>query len=160
MSRAIADAVCSWRRKYGEIRSTGDLAAIVRGVVKGKDRQVKSLARIFQAVRIVVNDETGVLERVLKDGTALLDRWGRMAVISYHSLEDRAVKRYFAAIAKDDWGPKGVGLREPLQRAAFRTVTAKPIVASADEIRCNPRSRSAKLRVVEKIENVAGRPAP
>ncbi len=160
LSRTIAEAVCAWRRKNGDISSTGDLAAIVRGVVRGKEWQVKSLARIFQAVRIVVNDEMGVLERVLKEGTELLDQGGRMAVISYHSLEDRAVKRHFSAIARDDWGPKGVGLREPLRRAAFRTVTTKPIVASEDEVRSNPRSRSAKLRVVEKIETQAEEPVP
>ena len=74
-----------------------------------------------------------------------------MAVISYHSLEDRIVKTVFAGKAKSDWGPKGVGLREPLKRGSISLVTRKPLIAARQEIDSNPRARSAKLRVIEKI---------
>ncbi|MCG8376433.1 MAG: 16S rRNA (cytosine(1402)-N(4))-methyltransferase RsmH [Chlorobiales bacterium] len=155
-SRKIAGAVCSWRREHGGIAGTQDLAAIVRSVVRSPDQQIKSLSRVFQALRIAVNDELGSLETVLKDGTGCLGPLGRMAVMSYHSLEDRMVKHYFRALAADDWGPKRVGLREPLHRAAFRLVTPRPVVAADDEVSENPRARSAKLRVVEKKDCSGG----
>ncbi|MCG8346069.1 MAG: 16S rRNA (cytosine(1402)-N(4))-methyltransferase RsmH [Chlorobiales bacterium] len=149
-SRKIAGAICAWRREKGTITDTQDLAAIVRNVVRGKDPQIKSLARVFQALRIAVNDETGALENALREGAGMLAPLGRMAVISYHSIEDRMVKRFFREIAADDWGPKGVALREPLQRANFRVVTGKPLTATKEEIDENSRARSAKLRVIEK----------
>ena len=151
-SRKIARAVCSWRRERGDITRTEELAAIVRGVVREPDQQIKALAKVFQALRIAVNDELGALDEVLRGGTEILDPLGRMAVISYHSLEDRMVKRFFSKVATDDWGPKGVGLREPLRNAMFRLVCRKPEVAADDEVRENPRARSAKLRVLEKKE--------
>lgn len=149
-SRQIAGAVCSWRKQQGYITGTQELAAIVRSVVKNPDQQIKSLSRVFQALRIAVNDELGALGAVLEEGTGCLGPLGRMAVISYHSLEDRMVKQFFGKLAADDWGPKGVGLREPLRRAAFRLVTRRPVVAGEDEVGKNPRARSAKLRVIEK----------
>lgn len=156
-SRRIAKAVCAWRRENGEIAETQDLAAIVKTVVKSRDQQIKSLARVFQALRIAVNDELGALEKVLMDGAEMLGPLGRMAVISYHSLEDRMVKRFFRKIAADDWGPKGVGLREPLRRSEFRVVTGRPEVAVDDEVRENPRARSAKMRVIEKKDVPGGK---
>ena len=155
-SRGIAKAVCIWRREKGDITNTQDLAAIVKTVVKSNDQQIKSLARVFQALRIAVNDELGALEEVLSDGAEMLGPLGRMAVISYHSLEDRMVKRFFRKAAEDDWGPKGVGLREPLKRSKFRVVTPRPEVAADDEVLRNPRARSAKLRVLEKKEEPGG----
>jgi 16S rRNA (cytosine1402-N4)-methyltransferase len=74
-----------------------------------------------------------------------------MAVISYHSLEDRIVKQFFAARAREDWGPKGVALREPIQKATVALITRKPLLAGEDEVQRNPRARSAKLRVIEKL---------
>ena len=76
-----------------------------------------------------------------------------MAVISYHSLEDRMVKRFFSSLTTADWGPKGVGLREPVRPAAAIAVTGKPVRAGAEEVARNPRARSAKMRVIEKMEN-------
>jgi len=151
-SRAIARAIKARVREKGDFRETAELAAVVRSVVAGHDRQIKSLSRVFQALRIAVNDELGVLESALEDGTACLAPSGRMGVMSYHSLEDRMVKRFFRDKSEDDWGPKGVGLREPLRSAGFKLVTRKSVVASDDEVRINPRARSARLRVIEKKE--------
>ena len=156
-SRRIAAALCSWRKERGRISSTGELASIVRQVVRDPGQQIKSLSRVFQALRIVVNDEFGALEEVLKSGSECLDPQGRLAVISYHSLEDREVKQCFRRLAADDWGPKGVGLREPLKAAGFRLVTPKPVVAGGNELARNPRSRSARLRVIEKKECPGGK---
>ncbi len=149
-SRRIAAAICARRREQGPITRTEELSDIVRGVVGSPEQQLKSLARVFQALRIAVNDELGVLENALKDGAASLSLFGRMAVISYHSLEDRMVKRYFRELSEDDWGPRGVGLREPLRRAGFGIVTSRALTAGNDEVRKNSRARSAKLRVIEK----------
>ena len=92
-----------------------------------------------------------MLEQALRDGFELLSPGGRLAVISYHSLEDRIVKRFFTAKTAADWGPKGVGLREPLKPAEAVLVTKKPVEATAEEIGLNPRSRSARLRVIQKL---------
>jgi 16S rRNA (cytosine1402-N4)-methyltransferase len=134
-----------------EVSRTEELADIIRGNFTGTDKIIKTLSRVFQALRIEVNSELEVLRKVLYDGIECLDDHGRMAVISYHSLEDRIVKTVFAEKAKSDWGPKGVGLREPLRRGSISLVTRKPLIAAEQEIDSNPRARSAKLRVIEKI---------
>jgi 16S rRNA (cytosine1402-N4)-methyltransferase len=138
-------------RAENPILTTGALAEVVRRACPRKDLAIKTLSRIYQALRIEVNDELGVLEQALEDGFSVLSPGGRLAVISYHSLEDRIVKRFFAARATADWGPKGLALREPLAPAEARLVTKKPVLATAEEIGRNPRSRSAHLRVVEKL---------
>ncbi|ASQ91507.1 16S rRNA (cytosine(1402)-N(4))-methyltransferase [Prosthecochloris sp. GSB1] len=149
-SRRIAAAVCGKRSERGPIETTEELAEIVKGATGGGEQQLKSLARVFQALRIAVNDELGVLEHVLDDGAGCLSSLGRMAVISYHSLEDRMVKHFFRDLCEDDWGPRGVGLREPLKKAAFRMVTRRAVTADETEVKKNSRARSAKLRVIEK----------
>jgi 16S rRNA (cytosine1402-N4)-methyltransferase len=125
-SRRIARAL-----KMRLPRTTGDLAAIVAGVVHvpGKRERVHPATRTFQALRIAVNDELGALRASLDAAADVVRPGGRIAVISFHSLEDRIVKVFF----RDD---------DRLAR-----VTRKPIVPSEEEIRLNPRSRSAKLRV-------------
>ncbi len=131
-SRRIAKRVVRARGKK-PIETTGELADIVRRAVPGRSR-IDKATRTFQALRIAVNDELGELERAL---TVLPDRLaagGRFAVISFHSLEDRLVKRAFRALPDE-----------------FREVTRKPVGPSAEEKRANPRSRSAKLRVIERI---------
>ncbi|NTV02280.1 MAG: 16S rRNA (cytosine(1402)-N(4))-methyltransferase RsmH [Chlorobiaceae bacterium] len=138
-------------RGAGRISTTGELAALVKGACPRKDLAVKTLSRVYQALRIEVNDELGVLEEALEEGFEALSPGGRMAVISYHSLEDRIVKRFFASKAAEDWGPKGVALREPLAPAKAIQVTRKAVTATQEEIDRNPRSRSARLRVVQKL---------
>jgi 16S rRNA (cytosine1402-N4)-methyltransferase len=130
------------------LSTTGDLKRCVEKVVKGKF-QVKSLARVFQAIRIEVNQELDVLERVLEQSVNILKEGGRIVVISYHSLEDRLVKNYLKAgnfkgdIQKDFYGNN---IRP------FQPLTNKVITATEDEIRANSRSRSARMRVAERIE--------
>jgi 16S rRNA (cytosine1402-N4)-methyltransferase len=146
----IAHAIAR-SRDARRITTTEELSAVVRGVQHRRDLVIKTLSRIYQALRIEVNDELGVLHTVLQDAMAVLAPGGRIAVISYHSLEDRIVKQCFASCARSDWGPKGVALREPLHKAVADLVTRKPVLAGDDEIERNPRARSAKLRVMEKL---------
>ncbi len=150
-SRSIASAIVAWRQKNGSISSTKELADIIRGNSYGGEKVIKTLSRVFQALRIEVNGELDVLRRALHDGIDCLDDYGRMAVISYHSLEDRIVKTVFAEKARSDWGPKGVAMREPLAYGSVDLVTRKPLLATSQEIESNPRARSAKLRIIEKI---------
>ena len=150
-SRSIAKAIVDWRQKNGSVSGTKELADIIRGNAHGGEKVIKTLSRVFQALRIEVNGELDVLRRALYDGIDCLDDYGRMAVISYHSLEDRIVKTVFAEKARSDWGPKGVAMREPLAYGTVALVTRKPLMASSQEIASNLRARSAKLRVIEKI---------
>ncbi len=155
-SRSIARAIVASRQKNGPLRTTEELANIIRGNALGRDKVIKTLSKVFQALRIEVNSELEVLRQALDEGIDSLDDHGRMAVISYHSLEDRIVKTVFAEKAKSDWGPKGVGLREPLHRGTISLVTRKPLIATQQETDANSRSRSAKLRVIEKIPTGEG----
>lgn len=150
-SRSIARGIIDYREKHGSILRTEELAEIIRLREARPDRAIKTLSRVFQALRVEVNRELEVLEQVLADGASLLSAQGRLAVISYHSLEDRMVKSFFTAQSSSDWGPKGVGLTEPLKKAEFAVVTRKPVASGQQELSLNPRSRSAKLRVLEKL---------
>lgn len=137
-SRRIARAIVE-RRTREPIRSTLDLAGIVSGAIPGparaRRRGVHPATRTFQALRIAVNDEMGSLETLLGHLPGVLSDGGRAAIISFHSLEDRRVKHAFA-----DRERQGVA----------RRVHRKPILAEADEAARNPRSRSAKMRVLER----------
>lgn len=128
-SRKIARAICT-AREVAPIETSGALADIVAGVVRSRGK-VHPATRTFQAVRMAVNDELGALEAGLAGARALLSPGGRVAVVSFHSLEDGAVKRTFKA-----WQLANAGT----------ILTKKPITPSREECRENPRSRSAKLR--------------
>lgn len=133
-SRAISCSIIRARR-IKPIKTTLELAEITSKVVsKQKDRHPAT--RVFQALRIAVNSELDNLKKGLAAGFDILGKDGRMAVISFHSLEDRIVKLFFLSQA---------------QTGRARLITKKPIVAGQDEVRNNRRSRSAKLRVIEKI---------
>ena len=140
-SRGIARAV-----KAAAPTTTGELAEAVRQSVPGKD-EVKSLARVFQALRIAVNAEMDVLEQVLPAALDVLAPGGRLAVIAYHSLEDRRAKqflktgRFSGQVEKDLYG-------NPI--TPWTAVTRRAVVASDAEVALNPRARSARLRVAEK----------
>ncbi len=139
----IANAIAN----HGTISTTGQLAELVRGSVPGKD-EGKSLARVFQALRIAVNDEMAALERAFEATLRVLRPGGRLAVISYHSLEDRRAKHFLrfgnveGVAVKDFYG----NLVTP-----WKLITRRPIVAGPEEIAANPRSRSARLRIAEKL---------
>ena len=120
--------------KENRITTTGELKEIIeKAIPTWKKRE--SVTRVFQALRIAVNSELEKLEKALKDAVELLKPKGRIAVISYHSLEDRIVKHAFRAFAKD---------------GKLKLLTKKPVTASIEEISSNPRARSAKLRAAEK----------
>lgn len=129
------------------LETTRELTELIRRVAPAKE-VVKTLARVFQALRIAVNEELDVLEQILLDAPSLLKVGGRMAVISYHSLEDRRVKRIFQT-----GNLKGEHVRDLYGNllSPWRLITRKPIMASEAEIAANPRARSARLRIAERI---------
>lgn len=146
-SRRIARAIVE-RRQQQPLQSTTELAALVLKAVPGAARRSRGIhpaTRTFQALRIATNRELHQLEAVLPQAVALLQPGGRLAVISFHSLEDRIVKTFFRS-------ESGYGRSEATEQTAqLRLITRKPITASDAEIEANRRSRSAKLRVAERI---------
>jgi 16S rRNA (cytosine1402-N4)-methyltransferase len=152
-SRLIAKRIAE-RRASKRMETTEDLAGVVKTCVPPNEH-VKTLARVFQAIRIEVNDELGELEKALRQSIRMLQSGGRIAIISYHSLEDRIVKDFFREQSEDDWGLdkglKGVPLKMPLRSRTMTLLTRKPIQPSEKEIEQNSRARSAKLRVAEKL---------
>jgi len=136
--------------KARPITTTTQLAAIVKRVYPGHSR-VHPATRAFQALRIAVNDELSALENVLPKATAALRHGGRLAVISFHSLEDRIVKEFIRQESKDKVNPPYEHIYEIERKAALREITRKPITADEEAVKDNPRARSAKLRVAEKI---------
>ncbi len=141
MSRRIAKAIKE-RERRRPIETAGELAETVRGALpKSYERgRIDPATRTFQALRIYVNDELENLKRLLGELPEIVKPGGRVAIISFHSLEDRIVKQTFQKMAKE---------------AAVNVITKKPIAATREEIKENPRARSAKLRVVE-IHQSAG----
>ena len=141
----LASAIAKARQKQ-EILTTGELAELLTPLL-GRDREKKDLARAFQALRIEVNHEMDALRDMLLAATTLLRPGGRLVVLSYHSLEDRIVKNIMrsgnveGSLEQDVYGNS---------RSPLRTI-GKPIVPSNEEQEQNPRSRSAKLRVAEKV---------
>jgi 16S rRNA (cytosine1402-N4)-methyltransferase len=137
-SRRVARAIVEARRRE-PIRTTGQLAAIVRRAIpRLPHRRIDPATRTFQALRIRVNQELEGLDRFLGEACRRLRAGGRLVVISFHSLEDRIVKRTFRALESDDTYP-------------LRALTRKPRQPAEDEVRRNPRARSAKLRAVERL---------
>ncbi|MFA6257866.1 MAG: 16S rRNA (cytosine(1402)-N(4))-methyltransferase RsmH [Candidatus Paceibacterota bacterium] len=136
-SRKIAKVIVEAREK-GKIETTFDLVKIISGSVPAGYRRgrLHFATRTFQALRIAVNDELGVLKDGLEKGFNQLKIGGRMSVISFHSLEDRIVKRFYKELEKEEKG---------------RLINKKPILESEKELKDNPRSRSAKLRILEKL---------
>ena len=126
-------------------------SAIERVMPRRHGDKIHPATRVFQALRIAVNDELGVIERALPEAISLLRPGGRLAVISFHSLEDRIVKNTFRLEATDCICPPQVPVCVCGHEARVRLLTRKPIVADSEEIARNPRSRSAKLRIVEKL---------
>jgi 16S rRNA (cytosine1402-N4)-methyltransferase len=148
IARAVKAAVAA-----DEPLDTASLAEVVAGAIPRKawPRKIHPATRTFQALRIAVNDELGALAAWLESLPAILAPGGRAAAISFHSLEDRMVKERFRALAQACTCPPDLPVCACGARAEFAPVTRKPVVASEAEVARNPRARSAKLRVVEKL---------
>jgi len=146
-SRKIARAIVEHR----PLHTTRQLVAVIEQASPRRGHRLHPATQTFQALRIAVNDELAAVEKTLPLALAALERGGRLAVISFHSLEDRIVKDYFRQRSKDLVNPPYERLYEEESKAVVRLVNKKPILPSDEEIKENPRARSAKLRVVEKL---------
>jgi 16S rRNA (cytosine1402-N4)-methyltransferase len=151
-SRRIADFIVREREKK-PIETTFELVDIIKAAIPKKARLDGGhpAKRIFQAVRIEVNGELRILETAIKDFIDVLAPGGRLAVITFHSLEDRIVKQTFAALAKGCTCPKEFPVCVCGKKPQIRLLTRKPIEPGKEEIENNSRSKSAKLRVAEKL---------
>lgn len=146
-SRRIARAIVKAR----PLLTTSELAEVVRNAI-GRTREKQDPAtRTFQALRIAVNDELRIVEQAIPNLIELLNPNGRLAVISFHSLEDRLVKQAFKRESSGCICPPEQLICTCGHKASVRLLTSKPITASPEEVESNPRARSAKLRVIEKL---------
>ena len=148
----IAGAICR-RRESAPIETTLELVDIIRSAMPPAALREKQhpAKRSFQAIRIAVNDELGSVEKVMVDAIPCLNPGGRLAIITFHSLEDRIVKNGMANAAKGCTCPPNFPVCVCGNKPKVKLISRKPIVASDEELEVNPRSRSAKLRVCEKI---------
>jgi 16S rRNA (cytosine1402-N4)-methyltransferase len=150
-SRRIAAAIVR-ERAVEPITTTARLAAVVSAAVGGRHGKTHPATRTFQALRMAVNEELEGLRRGLDGALSMLRKGGRLAVISFHSLEDREVKQCFREhAAREESLPQG-GVRQAGRSPLVTWVNRKAMTAGEAEVRANPRARSAKLRVVERIE--------
>ena len=148
----IAAAICS-RRETAPIRTTLELEDIIRGAMPPAALREKQhpAKRSFQAIRIAVNDELNSVAKVMEDAIPKLNKGGRLAVITFHSLEDRIVKNAMANAAKGCTCPPNFPVCVCGKKPQVKLITRKPIVSGAEELERNPRARSAKLRICEKL---------
>lgn len=133
--KEIARSIVRYRKQQ-PFKTTLQLVEIIDQGKKSKNPRINSATQTFQALRIAVNNELGNLKTALPQTIELLEKGGRLAIITFHSLEDRIVKRFFQNVN---------------QQNKIRLITKKPVVAELEELKINPRARSAKLRVIEKI---------
>ena len=147
----IASAICK-KREEKPIETTLELVDVIRGAMPAQALREKQhpAKRSFQAIRIAVNDELGSVEKVMKDAIPCLNPGGRLAVITFHSLEDRIVKTSMAGAAKGCTCPPSFPVCVCGKKPQVQVITRKPIVSGDEELERNPRARSAKLRVCEK----------
>ena len=146
-SRRIARAIVRSR----PILTSIELAEVIEKVNPRRGKRTHPATQTFQAIRIAVNDELSALETALEQAVSLLGQGGRMAVISYHSLEDRIVKNFVRKQASDCVCPPGTPVCRCDHLATLKVVTRRPLIPTDVEIASNPRARSAKLRVAERI---------
>ncbi|MCW3112173.1 MAG: rsmH [Segetibacter sp.] len=144
-SKTLAKQIVQ-QRTSSPLQTIAQLKSLISPVVKGNPN--KYLAQVFQALRIEVNDEMGALKEMLEQIPGVLKPGGRAAIITFHSLEDRLVKNFFRNGNFDAQDENPLSNDEPVRE--LKIITKKPIIASADEVKRNPRSRSAKLRVAER----------
>ncbi|HEU5017487.1 MAG TPA: 16S rRNA (cytosine(1402)-N(4))-methyltransferase RsmH [Pseudolabrys sp.] len=152
-ARAVARAIVR-ARELAPIVTTARLADLISSVVRSRPGNIHPATRTFQALRILVNDELAELARALAAAERILAPGGRLVVVSFHSLEDRVVKSYFADRSETRGGSRHA---PEIARPApsFRVLTKRPAVADDEEVARNPRARSAKLRAAERTEAVA-----
>lgn len=148
----IASAICK-KREERPIETTLELVDVIRSAMPAQALREKQhpAKRSFQAIRIAVNDELGSVEKVMKDAIPCLNPGGRLAVITFHSLEDRIVKTAMANAAKGCTCPPSFPVCVCGKKPQVQLVSRKPIVSTEEELERNPRARSAKLRVCEKV---------
>jgi 16S rRNA (cytosine1402-N4)-methyltransferase len=145
-ARQIARAIVRAR----PLQTTRQLATVIEAVLPRKGG-IHPATRTFQALRIAVNEELSALERVLPQAVAALKPGGRLAIISFHSLEDRIVKDFFRQESQDQINPPYERIYPVERKATLKIITRKPITPDEAEIQQNPRARSAKLRIAEKL---------
>jgi 16S rRNA (cytosine1402-N4)-methyltransferase len=149
-AKRIAGAIVA-AREEGEIENTTQLADIISAAVPVKEKNKHPATRSFQAIRIFINRELESVETGLRGAADVLALQGRLAVISFHSLEDRLVKRFMRAQSTPEKLPPGLPVMNAGLQAPFRLV-GKSVVAGETEVSANPRSRSARLRVLERVQ--------
>jgi 16S rRNA (cytosine1402-N4)-methyltransferase len=151
-ARRIAQFIVD-RRAAKPIETTYELVDIIKAAIPAKARREgpHPAKRTFQAIRIEVNNELGILDKAIEDGVAKLNEGGRIAVITFHSLEDRIIKNKYRQLEKPCTCPKEFPICICGKVQEIKIITRKPIEPSETEVEENPRSRSAKLRVAEKI---------
>ncbi len=155
LSRRVAHAIVV-NRAEARIETTAQLAAIIRRVVPKSADGVDPATRTFQALRIAVNDELGELDRGLAAAETLLEPGGRLAVVSFHSLEDRRVKQFLAERVAGGAGVSRYAPAVSKRTPSFRSLSNKALRAGPAEVAANPRSRTARLRLAERL----GSPSP
>lgn len=140
-------------RKEKNIETTGELVEIIKKAIPKKARidGPHPAKRTFQAIRIEVNNELGVITEMIDDASSIMNEGGRICIITFHSLEDRIVKNAFRDLATDCICPPHIPICQCDKEALVKVITRKPILPTDKEIEENPRSRSAKLRVAERI---------
>jgi 16S rRNA (cytosine1402-N4)-methyltransferase len=148
-ARRVAQAIVNVRREHA-LTHTAELAAVVAGAVRTREPGKHPATRTFQALRMYINDELGQLERGLNGALAALAPGGRLAVISFHSLEDRAVKRFMQRNSQLDPALRHLPVVPPQVRPLLKLIGRK-LRPGAEELKQNPRSRSALLRVAERL---------
>ena len=149
-AKALARAIVA-RRERSAFLTTGDLSRLVAGVVGRGERRIHPATRTFQALRIAVNDELGELERFLEPAALGLRPGGRIAVIAFHSLEDRIVKHGMRRLAGRCVCPPGLPECRCNPRRALAVLTTSPLRPADDEVAANPRARSARLRAAARL---------
>ena len=148
----IAEKICK-RREERPIERTGELVEIIKSAFPDGGRYLKHhpAMRTFQAIRNEVNGELEIIAKAVRDAVSLLAPGGRLAIITFHSLEDRAVKEAFAQLAQGCTCPRDFPVCVCGNKPKIKIVSKKPIVSSPEELKENPRAHSAKLRVAEKL---------
>lgn len=151
-SKRIAEFICE-KRKTKPVETTFELVEIIKAAIPKKARMEGGhpAKRVFQAIRIEVNNELGILENAIKDFVSSIKSGGRLVIITFHSLEDRIVKKTFQDLARGCTCPKEFPVCVCGKKPEIKIISRKPILPSEEELEHNSRSKSAKLRIAEKL---------